>query len=76
MPAKTVAAAFPAALAAVMITAYGPNAKAQAMAVSPERFCLALAIYFEARGEPRRHTGAVIVRNARQEGCRTALSLP
>ena len=44
MPANMVAVAFVAALAAVMISGYGPNADAQAIAVSPERFCLALAI--------------------------------
>ena len=59
MPANTVAVAAVAALAAVMISGYGPNAKAHAIAVSPERFCLALAIYFEARGEPRTGQWAV-----------------
>lgn len=52
MPANTAAAAV-VALIALGVSGYAPNSHAPPMTVSPERFCLALAIYFEARGEPR-----------------------
>jgi spore germination cell wall hydrolase CwlJ-like protein len=51
MPANTAAAAV-VALIALGVSGYAPYS-APPIAVNPERFCLALAIYFEAHGEPR-----------------------